>query len=166
MKRILVLLLLATLSLGTIVFFANKYELQEKTLELPYNIKLTKPANWKISSRKLANNPIFSNNSTGDERCFISIFAVKPDRDYPFDQWLGTTIGNQEFLKNGQETTYNNLTAYTGSYEFYDENLNTIAQIKRILLKKDGTFLDISLSHQNNPSCNQVFNNILKSVKF
>ncbi|MBI3341954.1 hypothetical protein HY024_02430 [Candidatus Curtissbacteria bacterium] len=150
---------------AAVVLATTKSKGQEK-INFPYNISFEKPAGWKVVKKPLRNQVIFTNDQKGDSRCFINVFAVRPDRDYSFGQWLGTTIGNQAFLQNAKETTYTDKTAIMGMYHFYDENINAPANLKRAILKKNGTWFDITLSYLSNQDCSKDYQTILSSVYF
>lgn len=161
---LLIVLMLAGLSL--IAFYLLKPLAKPPEILLPQNFSSVFPEGWKVVKKPLPYEIVIGNNLKRDERCFIHIFVVRQERDYPFKQWLGTALTNKVFLEKGKETIYKNYQAFVGSYEFFAETFDEPANHTRTLLKKNGVLADVDLTYKNNSNCIQTFDQLLDSVTF
>lgn len=159
-------IVLLILALGTAIWIFVGSKNESKIIEFPYNVTFAKPKDWVVAKRDMKNHVILANNDKGAKICEVDVFAVRPDRDYPFKQWLGTSLEGESFLASGRETSYKDKTVFIGSYNFFNENVNLITKNQRAILKAQGTLVDIKMSYIENESCAKIFDTFLDSVNF
>lgn len=135
-------------------------------ITMPYNLSFTTPSGWTIYKKPMVNQLVFTNEQKKDNLCYLDMFVVRPDRDYSFNQWLGTAISNQTFLQNGNETTFKDKNMFIGSYSFVDDYFREPVNNQRAILKGGGTLLDMHMSYKTNASCPKDFTQILDSMNF
>lgn len=162
---LLLLTALIVVALLTYFLFLRKNSATQ-TLTLTHDFTVQIPQSWSIIKRPQQNHVVLTNGQKGDLACYADIFVVKPDRDYSFEQWLGTALTNQVFLKTGKQTTLNEMGAFIGSYSFVDEYFRQNVNHQRIILKNKGVLADLHLTYKTNGSCKEAYQSMLGSLSF
>lgn len=135
-------------------------------IQMPYNLSLEIPTDWSVLKKPLINQIVFQNDQQQDNKCFLDVFVVQPDRDYSFSQWLSTAMSNEIFLKTGKETSFKRGSAFIGTYNFVDNFFKESVNHQRAILKSGATLVDLHMSYKNNSMCLQNFQEILDTVNF
>ena len=165
-KGFFLLLLISPVIIAVIYLLFIENLLKQPRLNLTADLTIEVPQDWSLFKRPLPNHAVLKNKLKNDQTCYIDIFAVKPDRDYTFERWLGTSIQNDIFLKSGKQTTLNGMAAIIGSYNFIDDYFRETVNNQRIILKINGTFVDLHLTYKSNETCRQTYQSLVDSVVF
>lgn len=164
--RPLLFSVLLILAIGIIIWIFAISKTESKIIDFPYGVSFTKPSRWVVEKRDSNNHVVLTNSEKEANTCTLDIFAVRPDRDYEFKQWLGTSLENESFLATGREMPYKDKAIFIGSYNFFNENINGPAKNERAIIKAKGTLVDIKMSYRQNESCTKIFDKFLDSVNF
>lgn len=124
---------------------------RESQISISQIFSFQKPSGWIETKRPNKNEILLSYDDGSNPACSLDVFAVKPDKDYTFQIWLGTTLANKIFLDSSQESTSESIRKRSGTYDFYNNQIGN-AKNTRTIIKNGISFADFTLSYSKNIS--------------